>query len=454
MNSKKIQHSQSKVVDQVDDQDTSACSEMSDFDVVLDIEKQGKLTFNMPEEFYDPNKKIAKIKILNKNNEMKVIESDALEGIKGKDIREIIESSSDVKKVVIEQVTINDAKRLSLLYSHDDDVSSDLENSVLAELNVNNPIAMLGDEGALYLKNIELSINQSFLNISNVIKLKNKDNSNLQKKTDQSFDDVSRNDNSEHESGNVFDLKLKGKNSQFVETKNEISKSHDNAVYKKQTLVRKTKKTKPNDFYYQAKNHRDLFKVGNSYYEDVKKGVKSFCFTSINAHEEQQKTVFGISAFFNYHSELNVTIVTESIEDTYYLKHIKDLKKNVKTVLNGELQFEYYSVDGIDIIELKEFRSAFNLVKDHTFSEFLEELVDDSELVLWDLPQIELLDKEKEMFFPITMIVEYVSLIVKSENNKMKDVEKMLDYYNKYNVNVKGLIYSNSERKNKLESDG
>jgi hypothetical protein len=453
-NLKKVQHLKSSEVDHIEDQGTEAPSKTSKFDVVSDVEKVGSLKFNMPAEFYDPDHTIAKVKIVNNSDELKVIEADELANLKGSDFRKLIEDSTDVKKVVIEQISINDAKRLSLLYNQDDDVSSDFESCVLAELNVKNPIVMLGEEGSLYLKNIEKNINANFLNIDRVKSIKNGELLNTMDQMNEDSDVIPVSNQNVSEDSNVFNLRSKEQVDTSLDSNTDLVVQKEKAVYKKQTLVRKTKKSKPNDFYYQATNHRDLFKVGNSYYEDVKNGVKSFCFTSVDAMEEQQKTVFGISAFFNYHSELNVTIVTETLEDTYYLKHIKDLKKNVKTVLDGELEFEYYSVDGIDIIELKEFRAAFNLIKDHTFAEFLEELLDFSDLILWDLPQVQLLDKEREMFFPITMIVESASIIVKSEENKMKDVEKMLEYYSKYNVNVKGLIYSSPPNKKKLGQDG
>lgn len=468
----------------------------SDFDLVFDAETQGELTFHMPEEFYNPNKKIAKIRIINIHDEVKVIEGAALKNFEAKDIKHLIEASDDVKKVVIEQVTVNDSKRLSLLYNETEDVDTDLSEAVRPILTSRKP-QVINTPQPKFLKDLETKINSQFLDRP-VEKNNSKQNDRTQKVlsenqapelegspdymlmsemekankrllqekengySDEEFSkrgsDRRNDQRRDEEDSNIFALKAKQEaldpNDYLPDSFKDDGVDAEEATYKRQTLIRKTRKNKPNDYYYQARNHRDLFKVGNSYYEDVKAGHKSFCFTSVNAEEEQQKTVFGITAFFNYHSDLKVTIVTDSIEDTYYLKHMKGLERKTRSVLGGDFHYEYYAVDGIDIIELSEFRNIFNHLNHFTFNEFLDELLTTSGLVLWDLPEIGKLDKEKEMYFPITMVVEYVSLIVRSEENKIKDIDRMLDYYHKYNISVKGLIFSNSSDVKKVGTNG
>ena len=406
----------------------------ADFKIVGDEEKKGKLTFYMPEEYYDPNKRIAKIRIINIHDEVKVIEGAALRGFQPSDVKNLIEGSNDVKKVIIEQVTINDAKRLSLLYNADDDVSSDLRDAV-------GPTKKL--EPSTFLQNLEFSINGKFLDTS--IQTIAPDEKELVKELDNSKEKPKGNTKRYTQLAPVEQKGVETPVKTPVETKHESK--DESALYRRQTLIRKTRKAKPNDYYYQAKNHKDLFKLGNSYFEDVKAGLKSFCFSSFSGSVEQQKTVFGISAFFNYHSDLKVTIITEKLEDSYYLKFIKNLERKVGNVFDESFQYEYYSSDGIDIVEIKELRNIFHHIEHFAFNDFLQLLCERADITLWDLPEIKKLDRDKEMYFPMTMVVESVSLVVSTEETRLEDIEKMLDYYDKYNVKVKGIIFSGEQKK-------
>ena len=135
------------------------------------------------------------------------------------------------------------------------------------------------------------------------------------------------------------------------------------------------------------------------------------------------------------------------MEDSYYLKFIKNLERKVGNVFDESFQYEYYSSDGIDIVEIKELRNIFHHIEHFAFNDFLQLLCERADITLWDLPEIKKLDRDKEMYFPMTMVVESVSLVVSTEETRLEDIEKMLDYYDKYNVKVKGIIFSGEQKK-------
>ena len=486
----------------VDDKDLDVQSEQKksldkDFDVLLKEEKEGKLTFHMPEEFYEPNKKINKIKIINIHDEVKIIEGAALRNFHTDDIKGLIEDSEDVKKVVVEQVTTNDAKRMSLFYDSNDTVDDSYEKAVVApgELigvpkeiprvtkgknkpkqlsnNTQNDVLRLEGSHSDFYKRMEQKLNRFFIENkhyeqkSNHHHLFEDDLEELLSKDEFIDEDINHLTHSLMDSFGAEEINTLDAEPGFAEpelksaedidiskienNQSIIERKSEDAVYRRQTLIRKVKKSKPNDFYYKAKNHKDLFKVGNSYFDDVKAGLKSFCFTSINAKTEQEKTIFGISAFFNYHSELNVTIITDSIKDSYYLEHITQPERKTRKVLDEDIHLEFYYVDGITIIEMNELKSVGNSLQKYTFSEFLEDIIKVSDLVLWDLPHIKDMDIDKETYFPITMLVENVSIIVQPENTKLNDIEHMLEYYSKYSIDVKGMILGNRPKSKRVE---
>src|SRR4051812_7470874 len=73
-----------------------------------------------------------------------------------------------------------------------------------------------------------------------------------------------------------------------------------------------TKKNKPTDFFYRVSNPGELAKIGQSYLEDFKTGIKSFAISSTNYKASQQRTVLALASYFDHLYDMKILIISDS----------------------------------------------------------------------------------------------------------------------------------------------
>ena len=64
------------------------------------------------------------------------------------------------------------------------------------------------------------------------------------------------------------------------------------------------------------------------------------------------------------------------------------------------------------------------------------------------------MNKKRELFFPVVRSLESLTLIVEKEVTKKKDVDSLISYFEKYQVPIKGVLFSDSvvaQKKMKLK---
>ena len=99
-----------------------------------------------------------------------------------------------------------------------------------------------------------------------------------------------------------------------------------------------------------------------------------------------------------------------------------------------------YCDEGVEIIDMDELKDAIFDSGEHDVEEVLEQIVAETELSMWDLPSIKEMNQTKSFYFPVTRVLGNVSVVVGGNKTKMKDIKKLCDYYNKYNVKIKGIL--------------
>lgn len=226
---------------------------------------------------------------------------------------------------------------------------------------------------------------------------------------------------------------------------NQDIESDDEPVLKtvkyKAQILSKDKNIAHNGYYYRAVDHVELFKTGASYLEDFKNGIKSFAFSGLGLDQSKQKSIFGICSFFNYHTQVRTLIVAKDFKKSFFSFYITDLKVKEKAIYKDGQSYRYYQGDGFDILDFQELKRVYTQVAHYDYEEFLRELTNRYDLVLWDLPEMDILDSNKEVYFPIIRMLDNVSLIVKGKQTNIFEIRDLADYYSKYQVDIKGVLF-------------
>ena len=235
--------------------------------------------------------------------------------------------------------------------------------------------------------------------------------------------------------------------SSFEEQSEEVSESKVNKkfTYEKHSLSRKKGRSAAK-YYYRVNDHMELFKVGSSYLRDYQSGVRSMGFSSYNLKDDGEKTIFGISSFFNYHDDLNICIITTSLEGSFYESILTKAERR-RDIFNEEnLEYELYHADGHDFIEYEELSNVECRCNHLGLEDFIDFLLTKYDLIFWDLPTLESMNHSREVFFPIVRSLESLTLIVEAQTSKGKELDTLISYFQKYQVPIKGVLFSEAKK--------
>lgn len=448
--------------------DEDSLVKVDDFKVHSKERGTSRVKFFIPKDKEEQKELIkkseSKVSVINKDDEKKEVDWG--------DLKEIIKTSNDIQQVIVEQIRLMDAARVRLVF--------DLENPEQLEKQKFDVLEKLQSEKKITsqevtkkevqskkidLYNLEQKINRDLfkeredekIEEAEIIKEVQKEKSDIKINSEVKSPDTIAEAPSEStttpkdiaekedKEDKVLSLANQQKDvSEEGEQGKQLSvRDDDNVEYRKVVFLRKPeRKVMDPRYFYQAKNHLELFKLGSSYHDDYKNGLKSFAFNSVGLDEERQQTVFGLSAFFGHQVKIEATIIAYDLENTFYLKKLGDLTRNKQYVFDEGLAYEYYSTTGLKIISFRELVRLAQNFRRHGIEEFLQDLVEKSDLVLWDLPNMDVMDKHKEIYFPVTRMIDYVTFVVRKDDSRISDINRMIDYYNKYNVRIKGIVMS------------
>ncbi len=333
---------------------------------------------------------------------IKVFREHGIDEVSAESLKSYIENNKDINKVVIEKISLSEASRISLHFEPDQGKKS---------FKIVSPSPSPASE-SLDLSAIEDQINSDFLN-----------------------------DNIEADKPDVSRARL----SLGVAQKGIRASSVDKTLsYEKHSLTRKKAKVSAAN-YYRVKDHMELFKVGSSYLRDYKSGVRSMGFSSYDLQKQSEKTIFGISSFFNYHHELNICIITDDIEHSFYNTMLNAFDSFQDVYTEEDIEYNFYHSDGHDFIEYQELLRVESHSHHFGMEDFIEFLLSKYDLIFWDLPSLKTMNRKRELFFPVVRSLESLTLIVEKEVTKKKDIDSLISYFEKYQVPIKGVLFSDSE---------
>jgi hypothetical protein len=461
----------------VDEKEKSLEERLPDFDVKSEYaSKDVKLR-----ELTDEEKKSPTL------TTVKVYQEDGVTNVSPEELDKFINQNKRIKKVVIEKISVEDAARISMLFGSKSPQkpklaqSDSVENLKKAELSLNfDFIGEVPDEldelpSAEADSDKALSFNMPLeeedkAEISEVLKSSSgesyEDIASLESEINSDLSEAFEENYPSRKVSKLKPVKKKGLSlkepelpaedpleSIFEENEHSAQKEltpkeelKDKTLhYDKQTFTRK-KNTTHNGYYYRAKDHMELYKVGSSYMVDYNNGLKSLAFSGNSLKAQREKSVFGVTSYFNYHIDVKICIITMSFFESFYHEIIGELDYSSVRALDEDFEYKVFNGEGFDILEFTELKKIERKLRHYDFEYFLDVLVESYDLILWDLPDMEVLNSNRELYFPIVRTLDNVSIIVGENFSKFKHIEEIIDYFKRYQINIKGVLVNKDKR--------
>jgi hypothetical protein len=235
--------------------------------------------------------------------------------------------------------------------------------------------------------------------------------------------------------------KVRPKNSASQEEKATRPSSKVNLKINDDKSIQQNKKKKSNRYFYKVSNHHELFKIGRSFYMDYMSGIKSFAISSTGYQTSQQKTILGLSSFFDHKDDVKIGIISDNLFEGAF-KDVVSLSRKINNERYGHqfpiTIYDFFShFEFIDLNQLLELCNNPHLAE---YDEILDFIVGLYDVVLWDVPELHKIKMDSERYFPIIMKYESISIIVAQSLSKQSDIEEIKKFFLGYGINLKGLL--------------
>jgi hypothetical protein len=88
---------------------------------------------------------------------------------------------------------------------------------------------------------------------------------------------------------------------------------------------------------------------------------------------------------------------------------------------------------------------------DTTIDEILDQLMDMYDVVFWDVPELYKIQANKEVFFPIIMRFDSLSIIVAKTATNKSEIDDVKSFFLGYGINLKGLLLEPGANQSPIE---
>lgn len=202
------------------------------------------------------------------------------------------------------------------------------------------------------------------------------------------------------------------------------------------------------DYFFRVVNDELLFNLGNSYYQDFKKGQKHFAFAHVNAAESQKRSILGVASFIKYFEGSKILIVTGQMGRTYYEAFKgESLLQSAQSPTKTAFSYKVYVVNSLHYVEVDELSKHVSSTDQRTFAVTVKAIMDDYDLVLFDLPPTADRKEQYDVYLPLLHTMESVTLTVSLGKNRFSEIDELMKYFTSYNIKIKGSIVDRKAKK-------
>jgi hypothetical protein len=210
------------------------------------------------------------------------------------------------------------------------------------------------------------------------------------------------------------------------------------------------KKKKSNKYFYKVANHHELFKIGRSFHTDYVNGVSSFAIASTGYQTSQQKTILGLASFFDHKEDLRIGIISDNLYDCVFKNIVKTSDTFEYEYDDSGVKIEIHNFhDHFEFIDFNKLIRITNRKKVDSVEDFIEQIVDQYDIVFWDVPELFKIENDSEAYFPYIMKYESISIIVTQKLSKKTDIDEIKQFFIGYGINLKGLLFDEHTHQNK-----
>lgn len=204
-------------------------------------------------------------------------------------------------------------------------------------------------------------------------------------------------------------------------------------------------------YYYKISNHEELFKIGKGLLLEVEKGVKNFAFTSTGYKNSQQRTILGLCCFFDQNANYKIAIISDHLVHGVFGDLVDSSSLHSYSIGNGEDIVKYKSFHHhFDFIDYSEFMKFYdNHLYTKSFDAELSKILDNYDLVLWDIPEMEKMKQSPHFHYRISQFYQSMTIIVSQSSSSGKQVDFIKNFFSNYNISMSGVLFDTSGAKEK-----
>ncbi len=189
-------------------------------------------------------------------------------------------------------------------------------------------------------------------------------------------------------------------------------------------------------------NHDELFRIGKSFMDDFKLGIKNFAITSSGYKNSQQRTALAIVCYFDYVDQYKIAIVSDQLKHAVFHDLLKDsvLKEHQLSHYGDSVQYHSFQhqVDFIDYNEIMKIYDQHLYSK--TFDFEIKTILDQYDIVLWDTPEIDKMKLNLQFHYRISHFYESLTMIVSPNASSGKKVDIVKKFFNNFNVRMSRVL--------------
>lgn len=206
-------------------------------------------------------------------------------------------------------------------------------------------------------------------------------------------------------------------------------------------------------YFYRISNHEELFRIGKGFFQEAKKGVKSFAFTSTGYKNSQQKTILGLCCYFDQNANHKIAVISDHLAHGVFAELVETSDPGQYSIGNGEDVVEYKSFhhhfDFIDYSELIKYYDHHLYSKN--FETEIKKILSSYDLIFWDIPEMEKMKNHPHFHYRISQFYESMTVIVSQNTTSGKQIESVKNFFNNYNINLNGVLFDSSSTPDKAK---
>ena len=203
-------------------------------------------------------------------------------------------------------------------------------------------------------------------------------------------------------------------------------------------------------YFYKVTNHHEFYQIGNSFLKDFREGFKSFAITSTGYKQSQQRTILALASFFDHAMPMKIAIVTNHMDHGVFKDLINksvdtnvELSMTIENLLKVKRFYHHFDFVSFDSI----FQMAPEGVPNYEYENAISLLIRNYDLVLWDTPEIDVFKANNNLYYPIALYFDSLSIIVSQTLSSQSEILELQDFFSNYGVNIKGLMLDYTSQK-------